>query len=156
MIDYWQYKAVHYWLNTVKNRRAYCLDAEFFRPAVTVIAREEAVRRIWALLPKELLHVLQTRDEPYLDRLDFSASLESIIQVLWNHAPCRETVRGLLLQAAHEWLATAERGGIAEVPSERIAPSDEVEICVRKNLLVPPGICESPDALRGYVTSAVR
>ena len=40
MMDYWQYKTVHYWANVVRNKQAFCMSADFFKTAEVVLPRE--------------------------------------------------------------------------------------------------------------------
>ena len=70
--------------------------------------------------------------------------------------PSREYVRATLLKMAEEWLCNRVAEGIAGVPSERIDAAKEVEICIEKGLLVPPGMCDTPERLRAFIDAALR
>ena len=47
MMDYWQYKTVHYWANVVRNKQAFCMNADFFKTAEVVLP--EAVEEFYKL-----------------------------------------------------------------------------------------------------------
>jgi len=137
MIGYWEYKAVHYWMNIVRNKRAFCTSADFFRMVDVVLPRERGISALWERLP-EALHELQNSADNYRERLDLNGEYARIWFVLWNNQPTREAVREILRQAAQDWLYAAERGGIDNVPASLLGAQEEADLCVRRGLLVPP------------------
>ena len=150
MKDYWQYKTVHYWANVVRNKQAFCMNADFFKTAEVVLPREVGIAKIWEVIPPETLHWMQTRTEPYERQLDLQGDYAMIWLNLWNHTPIRETIREVLLTAARNWLAVAERGGIGPSVGPVLSPRQEAEICVRKGLLNPPDPILLPEAVEEF------
>ena len=69
---------------------------------------------------------------------------------LWNHTPIRETIREVLLTAARNWLAVAERGGIGPSGGPVLSPRQEAQICVQKGLLNPPAPILLPEAVEEF------
>jgi len=156
MIDYWEYKAVHYWMNIVRNKRAFCTSADFFRMVGVVMPRERGIPLLWERLPREVLHELQNSTDPYRERLDLNGDYERIWFVLWNNQPTREAVREMLLEAAQDWLYAAERGGIGNVPASPHGAQEEVDLCAQRGLLVPPDPYVLPEEREQVLKMATR
>ena len=68
---------------------------------------------------------------------------------------CRESIREVLLAAARNWLAVAERGGIGPSGGPVLSPRQEAEICVRKGLLNPPDPILLPEAVEEFYKLAL-
>jgi len=124
--DYWQYKAVHHWMSRIAKRQTYCLASTFFGVVSVILSREEIFSRIWDSVDANVLHALQTRTEPYLKRLNLAGPAEDVLLVLWNHAPTRETIRGLLVAAARDWLVRVEKEGIGGFPAKPLTDEEEI------------------------------
>lgn len=138
MVDYWQYKAVHYWTNVISRKRTFCLDEGFFKVAEILCDKEWLVEMIRGEMTEELLHEMQNESVSYRPKLDFSSGSASILNALWNNGSSRDGVRRLLLKVAMEWFAKCEREGVGEsgLPAP-VGVRKEVEMCIEKGLLVP-------------------
>jgi len=156
MTDYGQYKAVHYWMNIVRNKRAFCTSAGFFRMVAVVLPRERGISALWERLSREVLHELQNSADPYRERLDLNGDYARIWFVLWNNQPTREAVREMLLEAAQDWLCAAERGGIDNVPALPLGAQEEADLCVQHGLLVPPDPYVLPEEREQVLKMATR
>lgn len=138
MVNYWHYKAVHYWANVLTRKRTFCLDAGFFRIVETFCVKDWLVELIRGEMPETLLHEMQNESVSYRPKLDFGSDIASILTALWNNASCRDDLRRLLLKVAMDWFERSERDGIADsgLPSS-VGVRKEVEMCIEKGLLVP-------------------
>jgi len=154
MTDYWQYKAVHYWMNIVRNKRAFCTSADFFRMVAAVLPRERGISALWERVPREVLHELQNCADLYRERLNLNGDYARIWFVLWNNQPTREAVREMLLEAAEDWLYAAERGGVGNVPASPPGAQEEADLCVQKGLLFPPDPYVLPEERSQFVQLA--
>lgn len=138
MIGYLRYRSVLYWMNAMKNRESFCMNPAFFATAETVISREEAIAAIRNAIPDETLLWLQTHDDSHGKRLDFTSRMQDILCIIWNHAPSREALRGVLLTAARKWLTLAESEGVETAPSQPQDARGGIMQCIQSGLLIPP------------------
>lgn len=104
-------------MSVVKNRESFCMNPAFFATAETVISRDEAIAAIRNAIPDGTLLWLQTHDDSHQKRLDFTSRMPDVLCTIWNHAPSREALRGVLLTAARKWLTLAESEGVEAAPS---------------------------------------
>ena len=65
MVDYWQYKAVHYWANVISRKRTFCLDEGFFKVAEVLCEKERIIELIRGEMTEELLHEMQNESVSY-------------------------------------------------------------------------------------------
>lgn len=84
------------------------MNPAFFATAETVISRDEAIAAIRNAVPDGTLLWLQTHDDSHEKRLDFTSRMQDVLCTIWNHAPSREALRGVLLTAVRKWLTLAE------------------------------------------------
>ena len=138
MIGYLRYRSVLYWMNAMKNRESFCMNPAFFATAETVISREKAIAAIRNAIPDETLLWLQTHDDSHEKRLDFTSRMQDVLCIIWNHAPSREALRGVLLTAARKWLTLAESEGVETAPSQPQDARGEIMQCIQSGLLIPP------------------
>lgn len=145
MVDYWQYKAVHYWANVISRKRTFCLDEGFFKVAEVLCDKERLIELIRGEMTEELLHEMQNESVSYRPKLDFSSGRASILNTLWNNGSSRDGVRQLLLKVVMEWFAKCEREGVGEsgLPAP-VGVRKEVEMCIEKGLLIPSCGPDSP------------
>ena len=145
MVDYWQYKAVHYWTNVISRKRTFCLDEGFFKVAELHCDTEWRVEMIRGEMTEELLHEMQNESVSYRPKLDFTSGSASILNALWNNGSSRDGVRRLLLKVAMEWFAKCEREGVGEsgLPAP-VGVRKEVVMCIEKGLLIPSCGPDSP------------
>ena len=138
MIGYLRYRSVLYWMSVVKNRESFCMNPAFFATAETVISRDEAIAAIRNAIPDGTLLWLQTHDDSHQKRLDFTSRMPDVLCTVWNHAPSREALRGVLLTAARKWLTLAESEGVEAAPSHPLDAREEIMQCIESGLLIPP------------------
>lgn len=138
MIGYLRYRSVLYWMNVVKNRESFCMNPAFFATAETVISRDKAIAAIRNAVPDGTLLWLQTHDDSHEKRLDFTSRMQDVLCTIWNHAPSRETLRGVLLTAARKWLTLAESEGVEAAPSQPQDARSEIMQCLESGSLIPP------------------
>ena len=155
-MDYLQYKAVHYWMNIVRNKLAFCTSADFFRTVETVLSRERGIPVLWERIPHEAMHGLLNSTDSYHERLDLNGDYARIWFVLWNNPATREAVREILREAAQDWLYAAERDGIGNVPASPLGAHEEADLCVRRGLLFPPNPYVLPEERELFLKLATR
>ena len=157
MVDYWHYKAVHYWTNVIKRKRTFCLDARFFGIVETFCEKAWLIELIRAEMPEALLHEMQNESVSYRPKLDFESDVADMLNTLWNNGACRDDLRRLLLKVALDWFAKSEREGIGGSGlSSPVGVRKEVEMCIEKGLLVPSCGPDSPPERELFVRMAVR
>ena len=154
MIGYLRYRSVLYWMNVVKNRESFCMNPAFFATAETVVSREEAIAAIRNVVPDETLLWLQTHDDSQEKRLDFTSRMQDILCSIWNHAPSREALRGVLLAAARKWLTLAESEGVEAAQPYPQDARREILQCIESGLLVPPCPSMGGEELEMFVRQA--
>ncbi len=155
MVGYLRYRAVLYWMNIVRRRESYCMNPAFFSTAETILSRDETLSLLRETIPEDILSWLQTNPAPNVRHLDFSSSVPDILCTVWNHTPCRETLRNVLLDAAHRWLAISESEGIEAAPENPLEARAEIAKCIDDGLIVPPGACSSDDEMTIFVQQAM-
>ena len=154
MIGYLRYRSVLYWMNAMKNRESFCMNPAFFATAETVISRDEAIAAIRNAISDETLLWLQTHDGSHENRLDFTSRMQDVLCAVWNHAPSREALRGVLLRAARKWLTLAESEGVEVAPSDPQDARSEILQCIESGLLVPPCPSMGGEELEMFVRQA--
>ena len=154
MVGYLRYRAVWYWLNVIRRRESYCMNAAFFFTARIFLTREELVALIRQRIDDGLLRRLQeTSQPPYRSRLEFDGGIEDILCAIWNTLTTRAQLREILISAAGQWLAQAAEEGVEPtVPSADA--EQEIEECMSEGLLVPPTACDMPDERAAFVKVA--
>ena len=154
MIGHLRYRSVLYWMNAVKNRGAFCINPAFFATAETVISRNEAIAAIRTAIPDGTLLWLQTHDDSHEKRLDFTSRMQDVLCTIWNHAPSREALRGVLLTAARKWLTFAESKGVEAAPSRPQDARGEIMQCIESGLLIPPVSSMGGEGMEMFVRQA--
>ena len=156
MTGYLQYKAVHYWMNIVRNKQSFCTSADFFRTVEILLPRERGIATLWEKVPRDAMHDLLNSTDSYRERLDLNGDYARIWFVLWNNPPTRETAREILLETAQNRRYAAERGGVGNRSATPLEAREEVDLCVQRGLLFSPDPYVLPEERELFLKLATR
>ena len=95
-------KLLEYWGNMVRNYGENCRDDDFFAVANINFDHDQGVELIQVAYTAKELEEMKNEKARYA-RLDFSDTLDDVLQVLWNHEDSRDKCREVL-EAMREYM----------------------------------------------------
>ena len=102
-------KLLEYWGNMVRNYGESCRDDDFFAVANINFDHDQAVELIQVAYTANELEEMKNEKARYA-RLDFSDTLDDVLQVLWNHEDSRDKCREVLEAMREYMLADTWKG----------------------------------------------
>ena len=102
-------KLLEYWGNMVRNYGESCRDDDFFAVANINFDHDQAVELIQVAYTANELEEMKNEKARYA-RLDFSDTLDDVLQVLWNHEDSRDKCREVLGAMREYMLADTWKG----------------------------------------------
>ena len=102
-------KLLEYWGNMVRNYGENCRDDDFFAVANINFDHDQAVELIQVAYTANELEEMKNEKARYA-RLDFSDTLDDVLQVLWNHEDSRDKCREVLGAMREYMLADTWKG----------------------------------------------
>ena len=102
-------KLLEYWGNMVRNYGESCRDDDFFAVANINFDHDRGVELIQVAYTANELEEMKNEKARYA-RLDFSDTLDDVLQVLWNHEDSRDKCREVLEAMREYMLADTWKG----------------------------------------------
>jgi len=102
-------KLLEYWGNMVRNYGENCRDDDFFAVANINFDHDQGVELIQVAYTAKELEEMKKEKARYA-RLDFSDTLDDVLQVLWNHEDSRDKCREVLEAMREYMLADTWKG----------------------------------------------